>query len=147
MSAVSEVDNNAIVMDDDSDVVETWVRSMLPRIVAALAPIILAIVTAGLAWLQNVIGIDLQEHAAAYATFIGTMLLGGLGLAATWVFNAGQGQIKIASAKVTQVLGTNSGYALPPGEFDPEQVRDVVRRDPSIPDVPGEGGTSTRGGV
>jgi hypothetical protein len=107
------------------DVAQSWVRSMLPRIVALLAPLVLGLVTAALAKVQNWIGVDLQEHAAAYATFIGTLLLGGLGLAATWLFNAGQGQVRIAE-KVVEALQVEAKT------FDNNPVPEKPSTDPAV---------------
>jgi hypothetical protein len=101
--------------DDRVDIVEGWVRSKLPRLVAALGPLIAAAVTALVAWLQNAVGIDLQKHEAAFATFIGLVLLGALSFGVTWLFNSGRGQIAIA-AKYAEAL-VEEGKAA--GAYDP----------------------------
>jgi hypothetical protein len=129
----TEVTENEVVLDADAvDVAEGWVKSNLPRIVALMTPFFVATVTAGSVWLQNVVGIDLQRYNGAVVAFIAVVALGALSIAVTWLFNAGQGQIKLGLKLISDV------YTLPPGEFDPDQVRDVVARDTTLPNVPDE---------
>jgi apolipoprotein N-acyltransferase len=70
---------------DVLDTVHDALTSYISRIVALATPILAGALGAGLYWLQNAIGIDLQVDPAVAATFIGTIVLGAVLAGLKWL--------------------------------------------------------------
>jgi hypothetical protein len=62
-----------------------FINSKVTRVVTGLAVPISAAVAAGLFWLQNAIGIDMQHYKAVAVGFVTSIILGGALLAAKWL--------------------------------------------------------------
>lgn len=70
---------------DVLDTINDAMSSYISRIVAAATPVLAGVLGAGLYWLQNAIGIDLQVDPAVAATFIGTIVLGAVLAGLKWL--------------------------------------------------------------
>jgi cell division inhibitor SulA len=77
-------------LDDVLAVLLTSLQSNVGRYVAfILTPILLPLVGAAAYWLQNVVGIDMQDHVAAVTAFIVATVGGLAGVIITWLRNRG----------------------------------------------------------
>lgn len=94
--------------NDSMSVIDTALTSVIGRVVALLGPLFLAVVGAGTLWLQNVIGLDLQEYNGAAAAWIGTTILGGALMAYKWLSNRGEFERVALELKAMQELGAGA---------------------------------------
>jgi hypothetical protein len=108
--------------NDIHDVIDSALTSGISRIVAALTPVLAAGIAAGLYWLQNTIGIDLQVDPAVAAAFVGTIVLGGCLLGAKWL--EGRAQFERAATELAAAYQAGQQHvdsvgegprAVPPG--------------------------------
>lgn len=70
---------------EQHDTIDAAMSSGISRLVAALAVPLAAVVAAVFYWLQNAVGIDLQEHVAVATGFVSTIILGAALTAAKWL--------------------------------------------------------------
>jgi hypothetical protein len=96
-------------MNEDS--ILDALESNIGRIVAALTPILTAIVVAGAYWLQDVIGVDMQQHVEGLVAFL--TLVGGSALAAavTWLRNRGNWEKQVMETAALTQLGSEEALA------------------------------------
>jgi len=99
------------------DVVGDALTSQIGKLVAfVLTPLLTTFFTAGAYWLQNVLGIDVQEHVAVAVAYVTTIGVGVAGAAMVWLRNRGVFEVAVATtAQLHQ-----QGLALQ-GEQDVEQ--------------------------
>ena len=71
--------------NDVIDTIHDALASYISRIVAALTPVLAGVLGAGLYWVQDAIGIDLQVDPAVAAAFIGTVVLGAALMGLKWL--------------------------------------------------------------
>lgn len=83
-------------MDDNT--LYDALQSNIGRIVALFTPLLTVVVTAAAYWLQNVIGIDMQDHVAAVVAFIATTGTSVLASALVWLHNRGNWEQKALDA-------------------------------------------------
>src|SRR4051812_33717002 len=89
------------------------INSNISRLVAFLTPTITAAVAAGLVWLQNALGVDMQQHAATIAGFVVAIVLGGCLTAAKWL--EGRAEFETAAAAALALVpGGVGGPAVEP---------------------------------
>lgn len=91
--------------------VDQVATSIISRVVAALAAPISAGVAAGLLWLQNVVGIDLQQYKGAAVAFLGTVILGGCLTAYKWLEGRAAWEQAVAIGEKLYHAGSGSSTA------------------------------------
>lgn len=69
----------------DPEDLHEQLNSQISRAVTFLTPIVAALVALALAWLQDKIGLNLQNHSAEIAGFVVAIILGGCLTAAKWL--------------------------------------------------------------
>lgn len=69
----------------DTEDLHGALSSNISRLVAFLTPVVAALVALILAWIQEKIGLDLQNHAAEIAGFVVSIILGACLTAAQWL--------------------------------------------------------------
>jgi hypothetical protein len=67
------------------ELVRGALTSVSARVVIALVTVLTPAFTAAAFWLQNELGVDLQEHTAVAVTFVGTLMTGGFSLGILWL--------------------------------------------------------------
>jgi hypothetical protein len=85
--------------------IDAVLRSTISRLVAVLVPVLSGVLGAGLLWLQNAVGIDLQVDPAVAAAFIGTIVLGGCLVGLKWLEGRAQFEAAALELKKLHELG------------------------------------------
>jgi len=89
---------------DDSTILNA-LESNIGRIVAALTPVFTAIVAAGAFWLQDVIGVDMQQYVPAVVAFVALVATSAFGSALVWLRNRGNWEKQVVETATLAKLG------------------------------------------
>jgi hypothetical protein len=105
--------------NDMQELIDNALSSGISRVVAAIVPVLSGVLAAGLLWLQNAVGIDLQVDPAVAAAFVGTIVLGGCLVGLKWL--EGRAQFEKIAAELAaayqagQTHIDQAGPPVPPG--------------------------------